>query len=180
MTWGHGGCVCVNWYPWTHGREHRVYEAEGFLRIFIQSYPESFLFPQKEKKKSQKTQKTRESELQLDWSRAAKCWNKALMDSLELLQLLTLVPLTIRHIQLQKEKKYTCKFLCNYFPIQTRIITLRGSGRFHVQAQGSQGVSVSPKLRQWRVNSQSHVWTVFSDEAFRRQHGLDKTVRVGH
>lgn len=71
MTWGHGGCAYTDWHPWTHGREHSVFDAEGFIKIFIQSYPESFLFPQKEKK-SQRTQKTRASELQLDWYRAAK------------------------------------------------------------------------------------------------------------
>lgn len=54
MTWGHGGCLYVDWYPWTHGREQRVFEAEAFIRIFIQSYPESFLFPQKEKKNHRK------------------------------------------------------------------------------------------------------------------------------
>lgn len=87
------------------------------------------------------------------------------MDSLGLLQLLTLAR---QHEQLQKEKKtHTCKYLCNYIPIQTRITTLRASGGFHVQAQGSQGVSVSPKLKRWRLNPQSHVWIVFGNEAFR-------------
>lgn len=101
------------------------------------------------------------------------------MDSLGLLQLLTLAR---QHVQLQKENTHTHtrKYLGNYIPIQTRITTLRASGGFHVQAQGSQGVSVSPKLKRWRLNPQSHVWIVFSDEAFRRQHGLDQTVRVGH
>lgn len=71
MTWGHGGCAYTDWHPWTHRRELRVFDAEGFIRIFIQSYPE-FFCSLKKKKKSQKTQKTRESELQPYWSQAAK------------------------------------------------------------------------------------------------------------
>lgn len=55
MTWGHSGYAYVDWHPWTHGREHRVFDAEGFIRIIIQSYPESFLFPQKERKITENT-----------------------------------------------------------------------------------------------------------------------------
>lgn len=80
--------------------------------------PWIFSVPSKRKNKSQKTQKPRESELQLDWSRAAKCWNKTLMDSLELLQLLTLVPLTIRHVQLQKEKHTHANFCAIISPFK--------------------------------------------------------------
>lgn len=58
MTWGHDGCLYVDWYPRTHGREHRAFEAEAFIRILIQSYPESFLFPQNEKKKNHRKHKS--------------------------------------------------------------------------------------------------------------------------